>query len=104
MCAIIFLNKERGFRRCRGKYKGLHKSVVAKNNFVLNFRKTKETQSTIKNRAKGGIVWGGSLIIMVEDEMQATYGDGCGGCSECLNLGAQVQEDTFLQLLNNLLD
>lgn len=50
------------------------------------------------------IVWGGSLIIMVEDEMQATYGDGCGGCSECLNLGAQVQEDTFLQLLNNLLD
>lgn len=50
------------------------------------------------------IVWGGSLIIMVEDEMQATYGDGCGGCSECLNLGAQVQEDMFLQLLDNLLD
>lgn len=36
--------------------------------------------------------------------MQATYGDGCGGCSECLNLGAQVQEDMFLQLLDNLLD
>lgn len=50
------------------------------------------------------IVWGGSLIMMLEDEMQDTYGDQCGGCSECLNQDTQDLEDMFLELLNYLLN